>query len=174
MSEWFHQGNLPVSNHEDCGIVFQEEAYSYICLKTRDKKIYQKPHSFFASAGWSSIGENEEGELFFWQPRGLMILLYGDPAQEEKIRSYLVAWDAARKDKETYSLFLGWGGEENTRRFVAQHRYDATLDRVFGSVVVWEEFGYQYGFRTASCKNNEMIVRLNGTEQRIVLWDRDK
>lgn len=171
LSEWFHQGNLPVSNHEDCGIVFQEEAYSYICLKTRDKKIYQKPHSFFASAGWSSIGENEEGELFFWQPRGLMILLYGDPAQEEKIRSYLVAWDAARKDKETYSLFLGWGGEENTRRFVVQHRYDATLCWIGCGM---EEFGYQYGFRTASCKNNEMIVRLNGTEQRIVLWDRDK
>ena len=115
--------------------------------------------------------KNEKEELFFWQPRGLMILLYGNPAQEKKIRSYLAAWDAAREDKETYTLFLGWAEKEDTRQFVSQHRYDATLCWIGCGM---EEYGYQYGFRTGNCGNDEMIVRLNGTEQRIVLWSIDE
>lgn len=102
------------------------------------------------------------------------MLIYAQRGAEEKICRLLVSWgEEIEQSKEddtcilTKRFCIGWAGNQKVRELAHQYRYEGKICWIGCGL---EEYGHLFGFRSCTCSNDEMIVRMSGKEEHVQLW----
>ncbi len=169
LQEWFHAREIPLLAQLDGGVVAMDRLSSFLmCQIMEDNQSDCDSMLSFPSLGWESIGVDENGELFFWNFTGVVIILYGDPLKTKKVQRLVQGWMSKCKALKRREVRIAWAGEEQIKQMIKGDDFEMTICWIGTGI---ETYGYLYGFRSLSCMQEEMIVRNREEERHIRLWE---
>lgn len=163
--EYFNSAaDLPVSKEEGSGMVQKEQVYRFCLGKAHPNACPDRGWSVAQRARWKClIGcRLDTQELYFGWEQGRTLLLYVGRRSEQKALKLRGEWQKRwLKDSLTALLCVKEAGHEETLAFYEANRYEL---RVLWLGYGIEEYGYRYGFHTASLPARHLAVREAGEE----------
>ena len=176
LREWFRCCDIPLMQQKKCGVLERNgNCFAYICgCGNLNGLAANGTGSLKESPAAKAVGLTADKKLYFLETGVFTLLIYAQRGAEEKICRLLVSWgEEIEQSKEddtcilTKRFCIGWAGNQKVRELAHQYRYEGKICWIGCGL---EEYGHLFGFRSCTCSNDEMIVRMSGKEEHVQLW----